>query len=52
MREILDRPITNLRLGATVKVTQNKESLRLYRDVLKFANEFDWKNKDGQTWYE
>ena len=44
LRTIFDRPIENLKIGNTVKTLQNKESLMLYRDILKFSNEFYWKN--------
>ncbi|KAM3136596.1 hypothetical protein pb186bvf_011238 [Paramecium bursaria] len=50
LRTIFDRPIENLKIGNTVKTLQNKESLMLYRDILKFSNEFYWKNQNGDYW--
>ncbi len=29
----------------------NKEALKLYREVLKFANYFYWNNQKGDNWY-
>ena len=52
LRTIFDRPIENLKIGNTVKTLQNKESLMLYRDILKFSNEFYWKNQNGDYWRE
>lgn len=32
------------------KKPPNQESLRLYRDVLKYSAEFHWPNESGQIW--
>ncbi|CAK77250.1 unnamed protein product (macronuclear) [Paramecium tetraurelia] len=50
LSHILDNPFHKLKVGAAAKKTQNKEALRLYRDILKFSIEFDWANKNGETW--
>ena len=42
---ILDLPVDKLiKIG---KPIPNREALRLYREILKFSNEFDWKNDKG-----
>ncbi|KRX08398.1 hypothetical protein PPERSA_08597 [Pseudocohnilembus persalinus] len=47
---ILQKPIEHLKI--TRKLPPNKEALRLYREVLKFSNEFTWNNKNGENWGE
>lgn len=35
-----------------IKKEGRKESLRLYREILKFSSEFDWKDLEGVSWKE
>lgn len=45
---IFDKPIENLtRINQKIP---NKEALRLYRDIIKFCNKFDWKDQRGMPW--
>jgi hypothetical protein len=48
LKNILDFPVDKLvRIGRPLP---NREALRLYREILKFSSEFDWKNERGQHW--
>lgn len=48
LKQILDQPID--KLTRIAKPIPNREALRLYREILKFSNEFDWNNERGQQW--
>lgn len=45
LKTILDQPVDKLiKIG---KPLPNRESLKLYREILKFSNEFNWTNEKG-----
>eukprot|EP01016_Furgasonia_blochmanni_P001587 TRINITY_DN10619_c0_g1_i2.p1 TRINITY_DN10619_c0_g1~~TRINITY_DN10619_c0_g1_i2.p1 ORF type:complete len:242 (+),score=44.28 TRINITY_DN10619_c0_g1_i2:87-728(+) len=48
LEKILSQPIEQLARAS--KIPTNRESLRLYREVLKFCKKIDWNNKDGVPW--
>ena len=37
-------------LKRTNRRPPNKDALRIYREVVKFCAEFNWKNTDGRVW--
>lgn len=45
LKQIFDNPIEKLR--RTHRMPPSIEALRLYREVLKFTKEFNWKNEKG-----
>ena len=51
-QHILEHIFTNPveKLKQTRRKPPNKEVLRLYREVLKFCNEFYWTNEKGEVW--
>lgn len=48
--KILSQPIEKLILSN--KKPPNKEALKLYREILKFAGTFNWYTGDGNRWSE
>ena len=50
IEKILSQPIEKLVIER--KLPPNKESLRLYREVLKFTRTFYWNNQNGENWSE
>lgn len=48
INDILDKSIHTLKRSN--RKPPKRESLRLYREILKFTNEFNWEDDKGTMW--
>ena len=48
VEKVFSKSITQLQRSN--KRPPNKQSLRLYREVIKFCSDFNWPNDDGRLW--